>query len=55
MNPNIININLSQYNDGYLYQAIPKQHFQAQFMKKLSSTEAELNKGLLIKTACISV
>ena len=32
---------MPQYNDGYMYQATPKATFKAQFMKKLSNTEAE--------------
>ena len=35
---------VSQYNDIYIYQARPKQHLKAQFMK-LSNTEAELKKS----------
>ena len=35
-----------QYDDAFMYKATPKQHLK---LKKLSSTEAELKKLLLIK------
>ena len=44
---------LSQYYNADVYQAIPKT-FKAQFMKKLSNTEAELKKSIayIKKTVC---
>ena len=35
-----------------MYQAYTWATFEAQFMKKLSNTEAELKKALVIKKAC---
>ena len=38
---------MSRYNDGYMYQATPKQHLK--FNSKLSNTEAELEKSVAYK------
>ena len=36
-----------------MYEATPKQHLKAQFMKKLNSTETELKINVSYKKACI--
>ena len=38
-----------------MYQATPKQHFKAQFMKKFSNTEAELKKSVAYKKKCVLI
>ena len=41
---------VSQYNDAYIYVISNTQAtFEAQFMKKLSNTEAELRKSIAYK------
>ena len=46
MDTNVLNTGSGQYDGVYIYQLTPKQQFEAQFMKNLSNTEAELKESV---------